>query len=237
MFQQSTPSAVYPTPPPPGISSSSSSLAFALGQPPPKPAPRVYRVEDSPQYFADFLSRQTSGLNAPVASTSQSVQQDVTSRWAAKVLDESGELQVPTPITPHSRKRKAAQALDLSTLKHSPSSSHLGESIPARCGSTAISASSDSNDSAAPRKKMHPFVELPPIPKIYQTPNSHRTEQKREARTPQKSGIKRGVADVESRGFGSEDESPCKGVKSSGALFRLSVQSSTKQHGSAVDQT
>ncbi|TFK39055.1 hypothetical protein BDQ12DRAFT_682942 [Crucibulum laeve] len=79
VFQRTVPSSAYPTPPPPVISSSSSSLAFALGnptmqqlqlQPPPppqlpvQPQHQVYKQEQSPAFFEEFLDRKSQDVNS-----------------------------------------------------------------------------------------------------------------------------------------------------------------------------
>ncbi|EDR13190.1 uncharacterized protein LACBIDRAFT_292430 [Laccaria bicolor S238N-H82] len=62
VFQRTAPNTAYPTPPP-GITPSSSSLAYALGQPPPQlqsaAQPKVYRPEESPAFFNQFLEQKT----------------------------------------------------------------------------------------------------------------------------------------------------------------------------------
>ena len=62
VFQRAAPNTAYPTPPP-GITPSSSSLAYALGQPPPQlqsaAQPKVYRPEESPAFFNQFLEQKT----------------------------------------------------------------------------------------------------------------------------------------------------------------------------------
>jgi len=61
LFQQTMPAHAYPTPPPPGIinTSSSSSLAHALGPPPPPQPRKVYRPEESPAFFDNFLEQKS----------------------------------------------------------------------------------------------------------------------------------------------------------------------------------
>lgn len=214
MLQQTAPSAAYPTPPPPGISSSSSSLAFALGKPPPKPAPRQYRVEESPQYFNEFLRREAAAPAAPVASTSHQGQPSNTP-W--RTIKESGtESPDPlalTPVTPHSRKRKAAQALESPTVKRAPSATPSTHSQSAREASTTPR---ESKGTPTPRKqKMQAFVELPPVPRLYPTPKA---ESKSSSQTPSHKAIgKRKAGDQNDlNGFASEEDDYGRNVKSSG---------------------
>ncbi|KAJ3516976.1 hypothetical protein NLJ89_g794 [Agrocybe chaxingu] len=71
VFQRTAPSNAYPTPPPPGISTSSSSLAFALGGPSAPlqthalPPPKVYKPQESQQFYDDFLERKAQQMELP----------------------------------------------------------------------------------------------------------------------------------------------------------------------------
>ncbi|KAJ3559315.1 hypothetical protein NM688_g422 [Phlebia brevispora] len=214
VFQQVTPSASYPTPPPPGIKSSSSSLAFALGDPAPRAAPRVYSPAESSRFFDDFLAKQANDLNA---STSRSVQQDTTPRRRSKQKEDSPDPLAFTPATPQtSRKRKAVQSLESPTLKRTHSGSSV---VPPQQNKNVRSPSAprDIKDTVTPRRKLMPFVELPPIPKIYQTPASQKSD-RLSSYTPSErgKGKKREYDDDDLGGFGSEeDELPTRHVTSS----------------------
>ncbi|PFH53278.1 hypothetical protein AMATHDRAFT_73479 [Amanita thiersii Skay4041] len=139
VFQHTAPSSVYPTPPPPSMPvSSSSSLAFALGPPEPPPAsrpvqqvlkhpphsgpvqqsqrtiehPPVYKAEESPVFFTNFLDHKTRQIKETVENSNKSTRlQGVTLNSPDQLAFKSTNNSI-TPL-----KRKATTEIHSSPVK------------------------------------------------------------------------------------------------------------------------
>ncbi|CCM06130.1 uncharacterized protein FIBRA_08379 [Fibroporia radiculosa] len=225
VFQYSSPSTSYPTPPPASISTSFSSLAHALGDPIPKPAKTAHRPNESKKFFDDFLARSSTEMSSSNVTVNP---QSTPHRPQAptKVEESPDPLALPSlspqrsvRITQTSRKRKVAVALESPTLKRrqvvNGSSSQLFQSQSSKAGrSTLGSSPAKSQGSPTPKKKLEPFIDVPPLPQLYHTPTSRRHSHL-ESHTPLTNGISRNkgkgraVEDEDLGGFGTEeDEGP-----------------------------
>lgn len=196
------------------MNASSSSLAMALSEPiikKKKAPPKVYKAEESAGFFNDFLSQQSAELKSPKTPGI-----DRTPRKRTKEHSEgSPDLHGHVPATPQSsRKRKAAQALESPTAKR-------GAAQQAHQNGTGVFALQTSQARAAspvrvtptPRMKLEPYIAMPPIPKVYQTPMHNK-------------GKMRVGSEEDRDGFVDSDESPTK-WRSTG--FDDSVKSPTKR--------
>lgn len=161
VFQQSAPSALYPTPPPPGISTSSSSLAFALGEPAPKPTKNVHRPSESSKFFDNFLAQQSAHLQQPRTPHRPL---NLVPKESPDPLAFSSPSTHPPAVTP--RKRKAALVSESSPAKRVRA---VGEvhTTPRPRENNKLSLSATST----PKQKLQVYVELPPVPKSYRTPS------------------------------------------------------------------
>lgn len=127
---------------------------------------KTYTVQESPAFFDNFLAQQT----AEIKPKFRPVEVELTPRRKNVVRESSPDHMNVTPRTPDtaSRKRKAGQALDSPLVKkiftsqngHSPATPFSpGNRVPpATNGGTPT-----------PRQKLQPYVELPPVPKVFMT--------------------------------------------------------------------
>ncbi|KAI0317644.1 hypothetical protein OF83DRAFT_1120276 [Amylostereum chailletii] len=217
VFQHTMPTMSYPTPSP-GIQPSSSSLANALVERPPAPPKKLYPPHESASFFNDFLDKSSRELELSQAA------KFTTPRTPSKPSGRSTSFtESPDPIamgavvTP--LKRKPADDMQspsfkrIHSLNRTPSSSSL--SGPPSTPSTSSQASASTQGTPASRtatptavrRKMMPYVELPPKPKVW-TP-SMLSAKKAVPKTPQTlkgKGRMRMDEDEDLGGFGSEEE-------------------------------
>ncbi|KAH8077046.1 hypothetical protein BXZ70DRAFT_709469 [Cristinia sonorae] len=206
VFQQSAPSALYPTPPPPGISTSSSSLAYALVEPPQKPSKIVHRPVESAKFFDNFLAQQSAQLQHPKTPhrTSHLIPKD-----SPDPLAFSSPSVRTLAVTP--RKRKAMPVAESSPAKRiHPLDSLPSPPPPEHTPRAADGRTQTKCATPTPKQKMQVYVELPPVPK------SHRTPSRSQSRISSQHIVASDDDDL--GGFGSDDarESHGDGLYSSG---------------------
>ncbi|PCH40319.1 hypothetical protein WOLCODRAFT_67627 [Wolfiporia cocos MD-104 SS10] len=199
VFQHSTPSAAYPTPPPPGISMSSSSLANALGEPIKKPAKTVYKPEESAQFFSNYIAQTSAEIDAlpPSQIASSSNTQAAPSRSTTSAQEryspdplalEPSSSPVSVVITQTPRKRKDASYLDSPSAKRRQISemssvSPHAQRRPIPAATLPLTPSSKSQGTPTSKRRLQPYVALPPLPRGYLTPSRRRDRTDRQLTT------------------------------------------------------
>ncbi|KAH9923582.1 hypothetical protein B0H21DRAFT_765352 [Amylocystis lapponica] len=188
VFQHTMPTSSYPTPPPPGITNSSSSLANALGEPiqHQRTTKPVYHPDESPAFFNKFLAQTTAEIDSAKMDARSTPRRTRTTPKEEESPDPLALGQTTpyaaTPASATPRKRKDAPRLE------SPSAKRIA---------------SGSKVTPGTKRKLQPFIEVPPIPKLYLTPTSERR-----SKTPLASakGKARDIdGDDDLGGYGSED--------------------------------
>jgi cohesin loading factor subunit SCC2 len=175
--------------------SSSSSLAMALSEhvPKKKPPPKVHKAEDSTRFFNNFLSQQSAELKNNKAAPTEKIH----TKRSKEHSQGSPDPLALAPATPQSsHKRKAGQTLESPSVKRSAALQNgNGISTPHKSEAQTLPSV---NGTPTPRVKLEPYIAMPPVPKVYQTPS-------------QKSkGKMRAGSEEDLGGFGDVDESPMK---------------------------
>ncbi|KAI0927411.1 hypothetical protein AcV5_007956 [Taiwanofungus camphoratus] len=216
VFQHTAPSAAYPTPPPPGISTSSSSLAHALGEPVPKTPKTQYSSHESSGFFNNFLAQTSAQIDvqAPVADNGKSTPRCV--KAPPKEEDSPdplafSHLSPRAPVHTHQtpRKRKDVAYLESPSIKRvQTGEGSRSFTTPSRRGSAVSTpAPSTSQGTPTPKRKLMPYVEVPPLPKSYLTPTSQRRHGSHTQSVIRKGkGKEIGYDADDLGGFGSEDD-------------------------------
>ncbi|KZP26313.1 hypothetical protein FIBSPDRAFT_1040859 [Athelia psychrophila] len=175
VFHRTAPSSSYPTPPPPGFSTSSSSLAFALGTPAPPPSTSSSSSATSAgsaQFFNHFIGEQNLEIASqrPASPPRPVPQQAQDSPDPLALRVSTSKATASSALTP--RKRKQGAHAETPSLKRVQSSSFVtpNQTLSPKTPTSAQTSTSTSTISKSSRK-MLAFVEVPPLPKEWKTPN------------------------------------------------------------------